>query len=182
MPQPCRGARESAFRTSSSRVPWSSSDDSGGMGTPPGGLEEGGSASPDGQEERHRERPKGCVGGVRGPAPGDLAGPVPPDRLDRAESRCAPPGPRVTRPAALGVRASPAGYGLPPVPSGSAPFGTELWSLLLFGLLGLLWRAPTVLGAIRSSSSSTCSLMRCMMYLPIVKAFAAAVQHDAGRP
>src|SRR5207247_2726562 len=46
---------------------------------------------------------------------------------------------------------------LPAGPSGSAPFGTALWLLLLFGLPGLLCNAPTVSGAIRCSSSSSVS-------------------------
>ena len=43
----------------------------------------------------------------------------------------------------------------PAGPSGIAPLGTALWSLLLLGLEGLLCSAPTVEGAIRFSNSST---------------------------
>src|SRR5207247_5530642 len=65
---------------------------------------------------------------------------------------------------------------LPAGPSGSAPFGTALWLLLLFGLLGLLCNAPTVSGAIRCSSSSSVSFKAVIVDTPL-----AFEVHNASR-
>src|SRR3989337_2627895 len=52
-----------------------------------------------------------------------------------------------------------------------APRGTALWSLLLLGLSGVVGSAPPVVGAIRSSSSSTRSSTFCCSAFMVVHAF-----------